>query len=463
VELILDKLGRIDHAGIEIRPLTVFVGENNTNKTWAAYCLWDLARRAMVGNPSGIDDAVLPIEPKEVEDAICAAVARAVGQSPKLIDAAVSVARQDLIHGINQTVTFRLSPADISALLHIDDPEARAALIATPEEFRAEASIAELRVDNSLRSVTVSYTGPGVPVKFAAQWSPSMGDDPVQASLTSILTRLAHGFMGRAVLLLLPAERKALVQIYKVLLDAGGALYGPRAPGQLLAVPALDQYMTKPPIHFLRFLKAAEAMHDPTAARFAAALQHLEGGILGGAVDYERVGEDVRLSFVRDDGNKLRMEATESLVRALAGLNLYLRHWANPGDLLIIDEPEMNAHPDAQLRITELLTYLVNKGIRVVLTTHSPYVLDHLSTLVEASSLEGDARTRIVERLHLQNHEALLRPEQLAVYRFDLDGKVTSIFDRETRSIDPSTFSDVGDAETNLFSEVLRLERGHGD
>jgi predicted ATPase len=157
------------------------------------------------------------------------------------------------------------------------------------------------------------------------------------------------------------------------------------------------------------------------------------------------------------------MHAASSLVRALAGLDVYLRYWAQPGDLLVIDEPEMNAHPDAQLRITELLAYLVNKGVRVVLTTHSPYVLDHLGTLVEACRLEGDARTRIVRSLRLQSDEALLQPEQLAVYRFDLDGKVASVFDQETRVIDSSVFSDVGDAEANLFSEVLAAERRHGD
>jgi predicted ATPase len=47
VELILDKLGRIEHAEIDVRPLAVFVGENNTNKTWAAYCLYGLARHLM--------------------------------------------------------------------------------------------------------------------------------------------------------------------------------------------------------------------------------------------------------------------------------------------------------------------------------------------------------------------------------------------------------------------------------
>jgi hypothetical protein len=157
------------------------------------------------------------------------------------------------------------------------------------------------------------------------------------------------------------------------------------------------------------------------------------------------------------------MAATSSLVRSLAGLDIYLRYWAQPGDLLIIDEPEMNAHPEAQLRITELLAHLVNNGIRVVLTTHSPYVLDHIGTLVEASRLEGDARAKIVKKLRLKDESALLAPDDLGVYRFDLDGKVTSIFDPETRAIEPSIFSDVGDAETNLFSEVLAAERHHGD
>ncbi len=141
---------------------------------------------------------------------------------------------------------------------------------------------------------------------------------------------------------------------------------------------------------------------------------------------------------------------------------MYLRYWAGPGDLLIIDEPEMNAHPDAQLRITELVAYLVNKGIRVVLTTHSPYVVDHLGVLVEASRLQGQARTGIVERLRLKTDEVLLNPQQLAVYRFDADGTVASIFDRDSCSLDPSTFSDVGDAEANLFSDVLEAERDRG-
>ena len=41
----VENLGRIADAELSIRPLTVFVGPNNTNKTWTAYALYGLAQR----------------------------------------------------------------------------------------------------------------------------------------------------------------------------------------------------------------------------------------------------------------------------------------------------------------------------------------------------------------------------------------------------------------------------------
>ena len=45
MELIVNNLGRIKEARLDIKPLTVFVGPNNTNKTWTAYALYGLACR----------------------------------------------------------------------------------------------------------------------------------------------------------------------------------------------------------------------------------------------------------------------------------------------------------------------------------------------------------------------------------------------------------------------------------
>lgn len=50
--------------------------------------------------------------------------------------------------------------------------------------------------------------------------------------------------------------------------------------------------------------------------------------------------------------------------------------WIRERDLLIIDEPESNLHPEWQIRFAEWLVDLSDKlGLRILLNTHSPYFL----------------------------------------------------------------------------------------
>ena len=48
-KLTVENLGRIRSAELDIRPLTVFAGENGTNKTWTAYCLYTLLQQISLG------------------------------------------------------------------------------------------------------------------------------------------------------------------------------------------------------------------------------------------------------------------------------------------------------------------------------------------------------------------------------------------------------------------------------
>ena len=79
---------------------------------------------------------------------------------------------------------------------------------------------------------------------------------------------------------------------------------------------------------------------------------------------------------------KLTMDESSSAVRSLLDIGFYLRHLAEPGDLLMVDEPELNLHPENQRRIARLFAQLVNLGIRVFATTHSDYIVKELNTLI---------------------------------------------------------------------------------
>ncbi|XWK90146.1 MAG: AAA family ATPase [Phormidium sp.] len=79
---------------------------------------------------------------------------------------------------------------------------------------------------------------------------------------------------------------------------------------------------------------------------------------------------------------KLSMDQSSSAVRSLLDIGFYLKHEAQLGDLLMIDEPELNLHPENQRRVAKLFARLINLGIKVFITTHSDYIIKELNTLI---------------------------------------------------------------------------------
>jgi ABC-type multidrug transport system ATPase subunit len=135
--------------------------------------------------------------------------------------------------------------------------------------------------------------------------------------------------------------------------------------------------------------------------------------MIGG--DYQVSGEDI-LSYVPLKNKKLKLSLTESssAIRSLLDLGFYLRHQAAVGDLLMIDEPELNLHPDNQRRIARLLARLVNLGIKVFITTHSDYIIKELNTLIMLDRDEPHLKQIAAEEKYLESE--LLSPDKVKVY-----------------------------------------------
>ena len=102
-----------------------------------------------------------------------------------------------------------------------------------------------------------------------------------------------------------------------------------------------------------------------------------------------------------------------SMVSELAPVVLYLRHFVQPGDVLIIEEPESHLHPAMQVEFVRQLAAVVNSGIRVMLTTHSEWVLDELTNLVRLSGLPKRRREGIA------SGDFALNPDEVGVWLFE--------------------------------------------
>lgn len=139
---------------------------------------------------------------------------------------------------------------------------------------------------------------------------------------------------------------------------------------------------------------------------------HEFSDIIGG--DY-RVDENNRVSF-RPKHRRLylSMDESSSAVRSLVLLAFYLRHVAKRGDLLMIDEPELNLHPQNQRRMARLFARLVNLGVDVFVTTHSDYIVKELNTLIMLN--QDKPHLRRISSKERYRPEEFLKPEQVSVY-----------------------------------------------
>ncbi len=127
------------------------------------------------------------------------------------------------------------------------------------------------------------------------------------------------------------------------------------------------------------------------------------------------VGREDELRFIpRGKQVKLSIDESSSSVRSLLDLGFYLRHVATPGDLLMIDEPELNLHPENQRRVARLFARLTNLGLRVFVTTHSDYIIKELNTLIMLAQ-DTPRMCEIAKREGYQPNE-LLSSDTIKVY-----------------------------------------------
>lgn len=122
---------------------------------------------------------------------------------------------------------------------------------------------------------------------------------------------------------------------------------------------------------------------------------------------------------------------------------------------IYFEEPEAHLHPGAQRSVMEMVAFLVRRGVRVLLTTHSPYILYAVNNFLMAQKVLDAGQALPADVLS----ETALRPEQVAAYRFSPDGSVHDIMDMEVGLIDEDELDQVADDLGATFARLQeRLE-----
>lgn len=152
----------------------------------------------------------------------------------------------------------------------------------------------------------------------------------------------------------------------------------------------------------------------------------------------------------------LGLAESSSTVRALAEMHFYLKHKAKRGQMLMLDEPEINLHPENQRRLARLLSMLVKIGMRVFITTHSDYIIRELNALVRIGLLSERDR-KIIANKHGYLDGEFLQPSDLRLFVLH-DGRSDEVaFDEETRSFGVPSFDYTIEQFNSLYNDIVGL------
>lgn len=153
---------------------------------------------------------------------------------------------------------------------------------------------------------------------------------------------------------------------------------------------------------------------------------------------------------------RLSMQESSSSVRSLLDVGFYLQHEIRRGDFLMIDEPELNLHPENQRRMARLFARLINAGVNVFVTTHSDYLIRELNLLIMFNS--GNIRLKELAKQENYIESELLSPSQVHVYIVKKDSVSVSGKKRKQmcQTLVPADINPKYGIEVTSFDDTIR-------
>lgn len=404
MKISIDNLGPLTHAEFELGDITIICGKNNTGKTYATYATYGFLDYFRNGYTLDLPSEIT----REIEN--------------------------------KKTAIINLTPHSNSCVKYLDDACAEYSRIldkifaGKPDLFReakfqlkcnsftnCKSNGIEIKTIPNIKSYVSIHKAPGS-TELMVSISPNKDMPPshvIQEMISDAIktacfeTVIPRPFMASAERTGSAIFQKELDFTRNRLVDLLGEKTATFHPFKLLG-----KFTSEYPLAVRQNVDFIRELPNITNRESFILKNHPEvlsafANIIGG--EY-RVTKDGEIQYVPTANKRIKLKLVESSssVRSMLDIGFYLRHIASPGDLLMVDEPELNLHPENQRLVARLFARLANLGIKVFITTHSDYIIKELNTLIMLS--KDSVHTKRIAKEERYVPQEFLTADKLRVY-----------------------------------------------
>lgn len=442
---LIENLGNLESGKIEVKPLTLLCGPNNTGKTWVMYTIYGFFNNHDVGSLAGVDQVVTDLTENGILE---------FNLEEWLEKNFVST-----LKSIKKTIKSKLPilfSADNSLFEH--------------STFSWEVTLAELLERNKEQALEFEFSlGSKKIHAFKATKSVdsqiismTLIKDLPKEILNNVISSLIYSYLlGRGSqpqnAFLIPAERNGLHLFYRELSNRRTALLHHASRDeldlQLLLKDVLGSKYAKPIADYIDWLNDLTNIKKGAEKNKYHDLAEEVKKLIGGRYNIDAEGHITFVPKKRRNGpnaQKMDLHLSSSTAKSLFGLWFYLEYQAKENSILMIDEPELNLHPSNQRLLARLIAKMVNRGLRVLISTHSDYFVRELNSLIMLGENHGnqEIKNTLLDRYSIDS-ESLLTKEKIGAYVFEggslksmevnNEGIIATTFDEEINKLNDSS------------------------
>ena len=401
------NIGPVKDAELELGDLTILAGKNNTGKTYIAYTLYGFLKKwqAMPQPERLVALAAAPGEPEAKGDARSASVPL------RLLSRAAAEGAARRAMSPDELRKHRLSALAIfgEEFSRFDLPSVFSAPPAAFPDSACECLPGDLPADR-LRSFPFSspqlgswrfgFDGTELELECLA---PGPSPDPVSVSSLADAWFLFLFPELRLEPFALSDERFGISLFYRELDFTKSQLMSvlqqigdSRVSEDISPFLVLEQGASRYPMPIKDNITFTRSLPDRGSERSVLWERRAHNEVR------DLVGADYRV----DDRGAIRLRSkargerrfdiplhlASSSARGLSDFYFFLKHAAVEGQLLLVDEPESHLDVANQIRLARLVSRLVRSGLRILVTTHSDYLLKEFNNLIMLHGAGEDCR-----------------------------------------------------------------------
>ena len=128
--------------------------------------------------------------------------------------------------------------------------------------------------------------------------------------------------------------------------------------------------------------------------------------LMDGEVAYDKTERD--FVFHRPSGASISIKNTASGIKVFGLLKILVSNeFVAKDTILIFDEPENHLHPKWQLKLAQVLLTLVERGVYVLVSSHSPYLIEALKRGVDRAGLNTETRFALAQGKTIKDEDRL--------------------------------------------------------